>query len=449
MAKINDRFQLTNYGSEVQQAIDNALIHLPLEVSLKAYKDEVLLKNQIIPYTPTAPYHPATKLYCDEANDAVNSRLDDEIARATAAEKVLNDKHVLTWDETTTSYKYLNLKDIDVDTQALVDENALDAKLGELSLGFFVFYQVDPDTGELLEASKHDNGVDPYAVVNSSPSEIPTNKQPPVGSIIIGLNNNTSIKVWKTVAKLSYQVIATPTVENGWLFASTYDSKGFYWFQNTWNLIDMNVDMSQYYKKTEVDSLLTNYVLKTTLGDPADLTTSVKTTIVGAINSVKSLADTKDTLPTIPSHSLLANDTTTNGKPTTGVPFSMGATNSSIARRGSTGTLKATDAVADDDLTTLKQVNDLIDNMDISGYQPLIAAGTANDIIAYSGTAGTLNTLARATTINATLASTSDTKIPTEKGVATYVQSYKPIIITQGNSNTSVTTNQLTFWIEN
>lgn len=416
---------------------------------MKAYRDEVLTKNQIIPYTPTAPYHPATKLYCDEANDATNSRLDDEIARATAAEKVLNDKHVLTWDETTTSYKYLNLKDIDVDTQALVDENALDAKLGELSLGFFVFYQVDPDTGELLEASKHDNGVDPYAVVNSSPSEIPTNKQPPVGSIIIGLNNNTSIKVWKTVAKLSYQVIATPTVENGWLFASTYDSKGFYWFQNTWNLIDMNVDMSQYYKKTEVDSLLTNYVLKTTLGDPADLTTSVKTTIVGAINSVKSLADTKDTLPSIPVNSVLVNISNEAGKPHTGLPYRSVATANTIAYRGSSGTLKAADAVADDDLTTLKQVNDMFDNISLDGYQPIIRAGSPDDIVAYSGTAGTLNTLGRITSINATLASTSNIKIPTEKAVATYVQSYKPIIITQGSSNTSVTTNQLTFWIEN
>lgn len=445
---LNDRFQLTNYGSEVQQAIDNALIYLPEEVALKAYRDEVLTKNQTIAYTPVGPYNPATKLYVDEANDSTNQRLDDEIARATAAEKVLNDKHVLTWDETTTSYKYLNLKDIDVDTQALVDENALDAKLGELSLGFFVFYQVDPDTGELLEASKHNNGVNPYAVVNNSPSDLPTNKQPPVGSVIVALKDNSHIKVYKTIAKLSYQVIAEPEIQNGWLFASTYDNKGYYWFQNTWNLIDMNVDMSQYYKKTEIDTMLTDYVQKVTLGDLANLTTSVKSTIVGAINSVKSLADTKDTLPEINDHCVLANTTNATGKPTSAVKYAENVLNSTLAFRSSTGTLKASDATVDNELTTLGQVNDMFDNINLSGYQPIIAAGTANNIIAYSGTAGTLNTLTRVTSINATLASTSDIKIPTEKATATYVQNYKPVIITQGSSNTNVTTSQLTFWIE-
>ena len=352
MAKINDRFQLTNYGSEVQQAIDNALIHLPAELALKAYRDEVLTKNQIIPYTPTAPYHPATKLYCDEANDATNSRLDDEIARATAAEKVLNDKHVLTWDETTTSYKYLNLKDIDVDTQALVDENALDAKLGELSLGFFVLYQVTAN-GELVEASKSNEGTDPYAVADTT-ADLPTTDVP-ADALALVLKDNTSVSVYK-YAGTSWSVLTTPTVENGWLFASTYDSKGFYWFQNTWNLIDMNVDMSQYYKKTEVDSLLTNYVLKTTLGDPADLTTSDKTTIVAAINSLKTLTDTKDTLPEINDHCVLANKTNTIAKPTEALRYADGILNSTLAQRTNTGTLKAKDATADDELTTLKQI---------------------------------------------------------------------------------------------
>ncbi len=441
---LNDRFQLTNYGSEVQQAIDNALIYLPEEVALKAYRDEVLTKNQTIAYTPVGPYNPATKLYVDEANDSTNQRLDDEIARATAAEKVLNDKHVLTWDETTTSYKYLNLKDIDVDTQALVDENALDAKLGELSLGFFVLYQVTAD-GELVEASKSDEGTDPYAVVNTA-ADLPTTDVP-ADALALVLKDNTSISVYK-YAGTSWGELTTPAVENGWLFASTYNSKGYYWFQNTWNLIDMNVDMSQYYKKTEVDSLLTNYVLKTTLGDPADLTTSVKTTIVGAINSVKSLADSKDTLPEINDHCVLANTTNATGKPTSAVRYAENVLNSTLALRSSTGTLKASDATANNELTTLGQVNDMFDNINLSGYQPIIAAGTANNIIAYSGTAGTLNTLTRVTSINATLASTSDIKIPTEKATATYVQNYKPVIITQGSSNTNVTTSQLTFWIE-
>lgn len=437
---LNDKFQLTNYGSEVQEAIDNALIHLPAELALKAYRDEVLTKNQTIPYTPIGYYNPATKGYVDDGNDAVNSRLDDEIARAKAAEKVLNEKHVLTWADN--AYKYLNLKDIDSDTQAIVDENALDQKLAELSLGFFVFYQVKED-GTLVEAAKDDSGANPYYIANTV-ADLPTTDVSS-GALALVLKNDETIDVYKYGS--SWSVLATPEIQNGWLFAEESTGHGFYWFQNTWNKVDMNVDMTEYYKKTEIDSILTGYVQKVTLGDPNDLTTSDKTTIVAAINSVKTLADSKDTLPTIPAYSALVTGNAA-GKPTSSLKYNNGTVALSLAQRSEAGTLKAANAVDDNDLTTLSQVQTLISEMDISGYQPLIAAGTANNIVAYSGTAGTLNTLTRATTINATLASTSDTKIPTEKATANYVQNYKPVILTQGNSNTSVTTNQLTFWVE-
>ncbi|GBR74488.1 hypothetical protein NO1_1653 [Candidatus Termititenax aidoneus] len=55
-----------------------------------------------------------------------------------------------------------------------------------------------------------------------------------------------------------------------------------------------------------------------------------------------------------------------------------------------------------------------------SGKQDKIAAGTKNDIVAYSGTtAGTFGTLPRVTTLAADTISASDEKIPTEKAVAT------------------------------
>ncbi|GBR75991.1 phage tail fiber protein, partial [Candidatus Termititenax persephonae] len=55
-----------------------------------------------------------------------------------------------------------------------------------------------------------------------------------------------------------------------------------------------------------------------------------------------------------------------------------------------------------------------------SGKQDKIAAGTANDIVAYSGTtAGTFGTLPRVTTLETNTTSASDEKIPTEKAVAT------------------------------
>ncbi|MDR1323163.1 MAG: hypothetical protein LBK68_01870 [Candidatus Margulisbacteria bacterium] len=56
-----------------------------------------------------------------------------------------------------------------------------------------------------------------------------------------------------------------------------------------------------------------------------------------------------------------------------------------------------------------------------SGKQDKISAGTAKDIMAYSGTAGTFGTLTRTTAISAKKEDTSDDKIPTEKAIAAYV----------------------------
>ncbi|GBR73715.1 hypothetical protein NO1_1034 [Candidatus Termititenax aidoneus] len=58
-----------------------------------------------------------------------------------------------------------------------------------------------------------------------------------------------------------------------------------------------------------------------------------------------------------------------------------------------------------------------------SGKQDKIAAGTANDIAAYSGTEGTFNTLVRATTLETNEVNASDEKIPTEKAVMAVLSS--------------------------
>jgi len=62
-----------------------------------------------------------------------------------------------------------------------------------------------------------------------------------------------------------------------------------------------------------------------------------------------------------------------------------------------------------------KTLKEAIDNK-----QAKIGAGTANNIVAYSGTAGTLNTLTRVESISAS-ASASNTNIPTEKAVRTEI----------------------------
>jgi hypothetical protein len=63
-------------------------------------------------------------------------------------------------------------------------------------------------------------------------------------------------------------------------------------------------------------------------------------------------------------------------------------------------------------------------NTDLSDKQDKIGAGIAKNIVAYSGTAGTFDTLTRAATIMETsTASASDDKIPTEKAVASALSS--------------------------
>ncbi|GBR73805.1 phage tail collar domain [Candidatus Termititenax aidoneus] len=63
-----------------------------------------------------------------------------------------------------------------------------------------------------------------------------------------------------------------------------------------------------------------------------------------------------------------------------------------------------------------------------SGKQDKIAAGTANDIVAYSGTAGSFGTLTRATTLETDTTKTSNDKIPTEAAV---------VVALSGKENTS------------
>jgi hypothetical protein len=84
------------------------------------------------------------------------------------------------------------------------------------------------------------------------------------------------------------------------------------------------------------------------------------------------------------------------------------------------GSPKITD-VANDGAKFASEAQVYAVNATVSGKQDKIVAGTAaNNIVAYSGTAGTLSELTRTTSIRAE-AQTSDTYIPTEKAVATAI----------------------------
>ncbi len=70
MAVISE-YPLHNTGQEVQTAIDDALTKLPYQIGLKANEADVLTKTNTDAYTPTADYHPATKLYVDTVRPTV------------------------------------------------------------------------------------------------------------------------------------------------------------------------------------------------------------------------------------------------------------------------------------------------------------------------------------------------------------------------------------------
>jgi hypothetical protein len=70
--------------------------------------------------------------------------------------------------------------------------------------------------------------------------------------------------------------------------------------------------------------------------------------------------------------------------------------------------------------TDVRVPTELAVSTGLDGKQNVIAAGSANNIVAYSGTAGTVQSLTRVTTI-AEVDSATDTNIPTELAVATAI----------------------------
>ncbi|MDR1996914.1 MAG: hypothetical protein LBQ83_01120 [Candidatus Margulisbacteria bacterium] len=108
--------------------------------------------------------------------------------------------------------------------------------------------------------------------------------------------------------------------------------------------------------------------------------------------------------------------------------IAAGTTDNIVAYSGTAGTLNTLDRVTgvraaasalDTAIPTEKAVaSGLAAKINTADAQSKIAAGTANNIVAYSGAAGTLNTLDRVTAVRAAAAAL-DTAIPTEKAVAT------------------------------
>ena len=119
----------------------------------------------------------------------------------------------------------------------------------------------------------------------------------------------------------------------------------------------------------------------------------------------------------ITSSALSGYKTTITGGATTITSSNLTASRALISN--SSGKVAVSD-VTSTELGYLDGVTSAIQTQ-LNNKQAKIGAGTANNIIAYSGTAGTLNTLTRTTSVRAK-ASASDTYIPTEKAVATSLE---------------------------
>ncbi|WP_424244385.1 hypothetical protein Dip510_001599 [Elusimicrobium posterum] len=129
-----------------------------------------------------------------------------------------------------TEYAYIDFNDLNNDTQALVEENALDEKLAAVISGVlhFVGYVSDTEPPDAKEGEL-------WIVSNAMPTTFPVAAQ-------------------KMVAGEWVDVEYTPSIFDLW--ANMADNHGYYWFGDMWNLLDFDVDLSQFYTKLETDALL-------------------------------------------------------------------------------------------------------------------------------------------------------------------------------------------------
>lgn len=152
--------------------------------------------------------------------------------------QVLGGKKVLAWSGT--EYLYIDFKDISNDTQAFVEESALDEKIAAAIQGVLHFSGYVRDT-EPPDAKEGDL----WIVANAMPPTFPVEAQ-------------------KMLAGEWVDVEYTPSIFDLWSLQA--DGHGYYWFGDAWNLLDFDVDLSQYYTKLETDALLATKQDKLTAG---------------------------------------------------------------------------------------------------------------------------------------------------------------------------------------
>lgn len=140
----------------------------------------------------------------------------------------LQGKQVLVYNGS--AYSYISFKDLNNATQAVVDETALDQKIAAAVKGVLHFTGYCQTT-QPAAAKTGELWINAAALPTSFP-------------LVVKKYNGTA---W---VDYSY----TASVFDLWLVAA--DDHSYYWTSSGWDLLDFNVDLSQYYTKTETDTLL-------------------------------------------------------------------------------------------------------------------------------------------------------------------------------------------------
>lgn len=128
----------------------------------------------------------------------------------------------------------------------LIDSRFLEYRLSQLSLGFFRYKEIAADFSGFVDSG----GIKPFAVADTQANlTAPTAD----GQYALTLDGAANVTVYVSSGG-AWVASGDLLIENGYLFSATSNGNGYYWFSNTWNQIDAEVDLSQFYTKAQIDT---------------------------------------------------------------------------------------------------------------------------------------------------------------------------------------------------
>ncbi|MDR0873993.1 MAG: hypothetical protein LBN27_11105 [Prevotellaceae bacterium] len=178
-------------------------------------------------------------------------------------------KQVLIFNEATAQYEYIPFETLNNDTQAIIEETAIDRKILEKATSFLLphslLFNEDTNEWEIIAYSSDEWSPNYILDYGENPPTPPADNNTHI-AIIPETDSDTeasdfvNILVWDGAA---WNVAtAHVVIKNGDLFSEYPSTDGYYWFGGKFNRLDFQVDLSVYYTKNEADLLLANKVDK-------------------------------------------------------------------------------------------------------------------------------------------------------------------------------------------